>query len=48
MLVAFCEPFLYFLGEANVPRHAITMGIGTIMEARRIVLLAWGEAIVPE
>ncbi len=33
-----------FLGEANVPRHAITMGVGTILSARRIVLLAWGEA----
>lgn len=33
-----------FLGEANVPRHAITMGVGTILAARRIVLLAWGEA----
>lgn len=33
-----------FLAEANVPRHAITMGIGTILEARAIVLLAWGEA----
>jgi glucosamine-6-phosphate deaminase len=33
-----------FLGEENVPRHAITMGIGTILEARKIVLLAWGEA----
>jgi glucosamine-6-phosphate deaminase len=33
-----------FRGEANVPRHAITMGIGTILEARKIVLLAWGEA----
>jgi len=33
-----------FLGEANVPRHAITMGVGTILEAKRIVLLAWGEA----
>lgn len=28
---------------ANVPRKAITMGVGTIMKARRIVLLAWGE-----
>jgi glucosamine-6-phosphate deaminase len=26
-----------------VPRHCITMGIGTIMEARQIVLLAFGE-----
>ena len=33
-----------FLGETNVPRHAITMGVGTILKARRIVLLAWGEA----
>jgi hypothetical protein len=33
-----------FLGEANVPRHAITMGVGTILDARSIVLLAWGEA----
>ena len=33
-----------FLGEANVPRHAITMGVGTILDARQIVLLAWGEA----
>ena len=32
-----------FLGEAHVPRHAITMGVGTIMEAREVVLLAWGE-----
>ena len=33
-----------FLGEANVPRYAITMGVGTIREARKVVLLAWGEA----
>lgn len=33
-----------FLGESNVPRYAITMGVGTILEARRIVLLAWGES----
>lgn len=32
-----------FLGEENVPRHAITMGVGTIMQARQVVLLAWGE-----
>lgn len=32
-----------FLGESKVPRHAITMGIGTILEARRVILLAWGE-----
>jgi len=33
-----------FLGEANVPRHAITMGVGTILDARKVVLLAWGDA----
>lgn len=32
-----------FLGIDNVPRRAITMGIGTIKKAERIVLLAWGE-----
>lgn len=32
-----------FGGIANVPRKAITMGVGTILKARRIVLLAWGE-----
>ncbi len=34
----------YDFGQlANVPRKAITMGIGTILKAKRIVLLAWGE-----
>lgn len=40
-----------FGGLENVPTHAITMGCGTILEARRIVLLAWGDkkaAIVKE
>ena len=32
-----------FFGEENVPRKAITMGVGSILEARRIVLMAWGE-----
>ena len=31
-----------FLGIDNVPRKAITMGIGTVREAKRIVLLGWG------
>lgn len=31
-----------FLGIDHVPRVAITMGIGTIRKAKRIVLLAWG------
>ena len=32
-----------FYGEENVPRRALTMGVGTILAARHIVLLAWGE-----
>ncbi len=32
-----------FLGEENVPRHAITMGVGTILDTRKVFLLAWGE-----
>ncbi|MEL7120842.1 MAG: glucosamine-6-phosphate deaminase [Bacteroidota bacterium] len=32
-----------FFGEENVPRKAITMGIGTIMAAKKIILMAWGE-----
>lgn len=36
-----------FFGEWNVPRRAITMGVGTILEARRIVLMAFGEHKAP-
>jgi len=32
-----------FLGEEKVPFYAITMGVGTILNAKKIVLLAWGE-----
>lgn len=32
-----------FFGEENVPRKAITMGIGTIMKARRVLIMAWGD-----
>tara|TARA_R110002049_G_scaffold90686_2_gene227093 strand:- start:8877 stop:10805 length:1929 start_codon:yes stop_codon:yes gene_type:complete len=31
-----------FLGIDNVPRKAITMGIGTVLSAKRIILLGWG------
>ncbi len=34
----------FFGSEAEVPRHVITMGVGTIMEARQIVVLAMGSA----
>ncbi|MGB7325239.1 MAG: glucosamine-6-phosphate deaminase, partial [Rubripirellula sp.] len=32
-----------FFGAENVPRHAITMGIETILSAKRILLVAMGE-----
>ncbi len=32
-----------FFGEENVPTKAITMGVGTIMEAKKVILMAWGE-----
>ncbi len=32
-----------FLGMENVPKKAVTMGISTVLEAKRIVLLAWGQ-----
>jgi glucosamine-6-phosphate deaminase len=32
-----------FFGEANVPTQAITMGLGTILESRKILLMALGE-----
>jgi len=34
----------FFDSEDQVPRQALSMGIGTIMEARSILLLALGEA----
>lgn len=33
----------YFASPDDVPLHVITMGIGTVMEARTILLLAFGE-----
>jgi glucosamine-6-phosphate deaminase len=36
-----------FFGEENVPAQAITMGVGTIMGARTICLLAFGEHKAP-
>ena len=32
-----------FFGEQNVPRRAITMGVGTILAARKVLLLAFGD-----
>ncbi|MBC7363472.1 MAG: glucosamine-6-phosphate deaminase [Candidatus Aminicenantes bacterium] len=34
---------VFFGGEENVPFHAITMGIGTILEARTCLLMAFGK-----
>jgi glucosamine-6-phosphate deaminase len=34
----------FFGSESEVPHHVITMGIGTIMEARTNLLLAFGES----
>ncbi|MEL6190845.1 MAG: glucosamine-6-phosphate deaminase [Bacteroidota bacterium] len=36
-----------FYHEDNVPRRAITMGVGTIMEAKQIIMMAWGEGKSP-
>lgn len=36
-----------FFGEEHVPRRAITMGVGTIMDARQVVLMAFGEHKAP-
>jgi glucosamine-6-phosphate deaminase len=32
-----------FFGEENVPNSCITMGIETIMNAKRVIMMAWGE-----
>jgi glucosamine-6-phosphate deaminase len=32
-----------FIKEEYVPLRALTMGVGTIVKARKIILLAWGE-----
>ena len=36
-----------FFGEENVPRQAITMGVGTILDAHQIILMAFGEHKAP-
>lgn len=36
-----------FFGQENVPRRGITMGVGTILDARRVILLAFGENKAP-
>ncbi len=36
-----------FANISQMPRLALTMGIGTILQARKIILLAWGLAKAP-
>jgi glucosamine-6-phosphate deaminase len=36
-----------FFGEENVPQQALTMGVGTILEARKIAIMAFGEHKAP-
>jgi glucosamine-6-phosphate deaminase len=36
-----------FFGEWNVPHQAITMGVGSILDAKRVVLMAFGEHKAP-
>lgn len=36
-----------FANISEVPRLALTMGIGTIMKAKKIILMAWGEMKAP-
>jgi glucosamine-6-phosphate deaminase len=36
-----------FFGEEHVPRRAITMGVGTILASKKVILLAWGEHKAP-
>jgi glucosamine-6-phosphate deaminase len=36
-----------FFGEEFVPRKAITMGVGSILDAKRIIMMAWGEGKAP-
>ena len=36
-----------FFGEENVPTRAVTMGVGTILEAKRVLMIAFGEGKAP-
>ena len=41
--VTLAQNAAFFGGAENMPRRAITMGVGTILESRRCILLATGE-----
>jgi glucosamine-6-phosphate deaminase len=36
-----------FFGQENVPHQALTMGVGTILETRQVVIMAFGEHKAP-
>lgn len=36
-----------FFGEEYVPKKAITMGIGSIFQSKRVIIMAWGEGKAP-
>jgi glucosamine-6-phosphate deaminase len=36
-----------FFGDENVPREAVTMGVGTILDAREVILMSTGEHKAP-
>ena len=36
-----------FFGQEHVPLKAITMGVGSILDAGKIILMAWGEGKAP-
>jgi len=36
-----------FFGEENVPQKAVTMGVGTILKAKKVIIMAWGEGKAP-
>jgi glucosamine-6-phosphate deaminase len=38
-----CDNARFFTNQAEVPRLAVTMGVGTILESRRCLLLACGQ-----
>jgi glucosamine-6-phosphate deaminase len=38
-----CDAASDFFGEEHVPRRALTMGVGSILAARRVILMAFGE-----
>ncbi len=36
-----------FFGQEHVPLKALTMGVGSILDAKKIILMAWGEGKAP-